>query len=66
MMRDHLIDDTLADLEAKIQEYCVTTADLLYTPAENELCLVKYGEYSRRSRTDRNTTLIYIYIPLFS
>ncbi|KAL4112570.1 hypothetical protein QTP88_016325 [Uroleucon formosanum] len=42
MMRDHLIDDTLADLEAKIQEHCVTAADPLYTPAENELCLAKY------------------------
>lgn len=45
MMRDHLIDDTLADLEAKIQEHCVTAANPLYTPAENELCLAKYGEY---------------------
>jgi len=44
MMRDHLIDDTLADLEAKIQEHCVTAADPLYTPAENELCLAKYCE----------------------
>ncbi|XP_015365660.1 PREDICTED: uncharacterized protein LOC107162970 [Diuraphis noxia] len=42
MMRDHLIDDTLADLEAKIQEHCVTTTNPLYTPAENELCLAKY------------------------
>ncbi|XP_022162071.1 uncharacterized protein LOC111027893 isoform X3 [Myzus persicae] len=42
MMRDHLIDDTLADLEAKIQEHCLTVADPLYTPAENELCLAKY------------------------
>ncbi|XP_060870995.1 uncharacterized protein LOC132945306 isoform X4 [Metopolophium dirhodum] len=42
MMRDHLIDDTLADLEAKIQEHCVIAADPLYTPAENELCLAKY------------------------
>jgi len=45
MMRDHLIDDTLADLEAKIQEYCVTATDPLYIPAENELCLAKYCEY---------------------
>jgi hypothetical protein len=44
MMRDHLIDDTLTDLEAKIQEYCVTAVDPLYTPVENELCLAKYGE----------------------
>ncbi|XP_026816248.1 uncharacterized protein LOC113555865 isoform X3 [Rhopalosiphum maidis] len=42
MMRDHLIDDTLTDLEAKIQEYCVTAVDPLYTPAENELCLAMY------------------------
>uniref|UniRef100_A0A2H8TG30 Tudor domain-containing protein 1 n=1 Tax=Melanaphis sacchari TaxID=742174 RepID=A0A2H8TG30_9HEMI len=42
MMRDHLIDDTLTDLESKIQEYCVTAIDPLYTPAENELCLAKY------------------------
>ncbi|XP_050056969.1 uncharacterized protein LOC114132611 isoform X5 [Aphis gossypii] len=43
MMRDHLIDDTLTDLEAKIQEHCMTAVvDPLYTPAKNELCLAKY------------------------
>lgn len=44
VMRDHLIDDTLADLETKIQNYCLTITKEPYLPTENELCLAKYSE----------------------
>jgi hypothetical protein len=42
VMRDHMIDDALADLEAKIQNYCMSITS--YCPVENELCLAKYSE----------------------
>jgi len=43
VMRDHMIDDTLTDLELKIQDHCLTIAEP-YSPAENELCLARYCE----------------------
>lgn len=43
VMRDHLIDDTLTDLEFKIQDYCSKITEP-YSPVENELCLAKYCE----------------------
>lgn len=43
VMRDNLIDDALVDLEAKIQDYCLTLTEP-YCPVENELCLAKYCE----------------------
>lgn len=42
IMRDHMIDDALTDLETKIQDHCLTTPS--YCPAEKELCLAKYSE----------------------
>lgn len=41
VMRDHLIDDALADLETKIQDYCVKITEP-YNPANDELCLAKF------------------------
>lgn len=41
VMRDHMIDDILTDLETNIQNHCLTIAEP-YSPAENELCLAKY------------------------
>lgn len=43
VMRDHLIDDALTDLEIKIQDHCATITEP-YSPIENELCLAKYSE----------------------
>lgn len=45
VMRDHMIDDTLTDLEQKIQDYCASVTEP-YSPVENELCLAKYSEYT--------------------
>lgn len=42
IMRDHMIDDALTDLEAKIQDHCMKITS--YCPVENELCLAKYSE----------------------
>lgn len=46
VMRDHLIDDALTDLEHKIQDYCATITEP-YSPVENELCLAKYCELTQ-------------------
>lgn len=43
VMRDHLVDDALTDLEAKIQSYCAITKEPLI-PTKDELCLAKYCE----------------------
>lgn len=45
VMRDHMIDDTLNNLESKIQDYFMTVLES-YSPTENELCLVKYSTLS--------------------
>lgn len=43
VMRDHVIDDALSNLENKIQDYCATITEPYY-PVDNELCLAKYCE----------------------
>ncbi|XP_050420950.1 uncharacterized protein LOC126833572 isoform X2 [Adelges cooleyi] len=43
LMRDHLVDDAVADLEVKLQEYCVEVA-YPYSPAIGELCLAKFDD----------------------
>lgn len=43
VMRDHLTDDALTDLETKINDYC-SSINETYSPVANELCLVKYCE----------------------
>lgn len=42
ILRDHMIEETLADLEVQIQGYCKISEP--YSPTENELCLAKYCE----------------------
>ncbi|VVC36208.1 Hypothetical protein CINCED_3A022077 [Cinara cedri] len=43
ILRDHMIDETLGDLETQIQDYCKTVSNS-YSPTENELCLAKYSD----------------------
>lgn len=43
VMRDHLVDDAVADLEIKIQEYCSENVDV-YSPDVKELCIAKYSK----------------------
>ncbi|XP_050543343.1 uncharacterized protein LOC126906674 isoform X2 [Daktulosphaira vitifoliae] len=43
VMRDHLVDDAVTDLETKIQEYCLENIDM-YSPALEELCIAKYSD----------------------
>lgn len=44
IMRDHVIEEMLEDLEMKIQDFCKIPPKS-YSPAENELCLAKFCEY---------------------